>query len=415
MVSLRGTTLEEVILVKGYVFPSIVKVRPVEEEPPVKKVKFNMPEYVPDFTIPTPTPLKSVMPQGIRPPVIIDNITIEQYTSTLFSLSSSEFSLTPPPKIVDNKGKDIRLTLLKTEKEKSKKKLKKVMTPAEIQAQAQKLKLDEYEGKRVKTLEEYNHYITHKVDPIPITKISYKINNSTKEAIMRITRNDNSLNLTVYDKFVLKMLGFSEWIEWVTTQAGKLCIPPPPKLTIVRMSNSEKKIKRTFKIIKEVFVNKDIVIDGMHRNLVPPLGVEGVESLGAEFLGSALAVESAEASWFSPSSLVTPKDVGSPVAYWSSLCMPTSTGAKAGGWLSSRLFAFGILLLSFGGALNTTGLSATQIASMWSVKGGPLGVKESNLIIGIENDIFEIESNLFGRCKRNEARRPLWLILLLDL
>ncbi|GKE36543.1 hypothetical protein Tco_1459948 [Tanacetum coccineum] len=138
------------------------------------------------------------------------------------------------------------------------------MTPAETQAQAQKLKLAEY------------------------------------EAIIRITRNDNSLNLTVYDKFVLKMLGFSEWIEvhalaskvkrmsndillknlkakfqWVTTQAGKLGIPPPPKLTTVGMSTSGKKIKRTFEIIKEVFVNKDIVVDGMHRNLVPPLRVEG--------------------------------------------------------------------------------------------------------------------------------------------
>ncbi|GKG62540.1 hypothetical protein Tco_0634313, partial [Tanacetum coccineum] len=51
------------------------------------------------------------------------------------------------------------------------------------------------------------------MDPLPITKISYRINNSTKEASMRIIRNNQPLNLTVYDRFVLKMLGFSEWLE----------------------------------------------------------------------------------------------------------------------------------------------------------------------------------------------------------
>ncbi|GKC25249.1 hypothetical protein Tco_1027399 [Tanacetum coccineum] len=122
------------------------------------------------------------------------------------------------------------------------------MTPAEIQAQAQKLKLDKYEGKRVKTLEEYNHYITHKADPIPITKISYKINNSTKEAIMRITRNDNSLNLTVYDKFVLKMLGFSEWIE-VHALASKRVVKG---LTACKASASNLRRIQVKDIVKEV-------------------------------------------------------------------------------------------------------------------------------------------------------------------
>ncbi|GJS14322.1 hypothetical protein Tco_0408794 [Tanacetum coccineum] len=63
-----------------------------------------MPELVPNFTIPLPTPLNSIMPQGIRPLIIINNIPFKQYTTTLFSSSSSEFSPTPPTKIVD-KGK----------------------------------------------------------------------------------------------------------------------------------------------------------------------------------------------------------------------------------------------------------------------------------------------------------------------
>ncbi|GJW42857.1 hypothetical protein Tco_0071656 [Tanacetum coccineum] len=82
--------------------PPIKKVKSSKEEPLVKKLKF----YVPDFTIPSPQPLNSVMPQGIRPPIIINNIPFDQYTANLFSSSSFEFSLTPPP-IVADKGKGI--------------------------------------------------------------------------------------------------------------------------------------------------------------------------------------------------------------------------------------------------------------------------------------------------------------------
>ncbi|GKA64622.1 hypothetical protein Tco_0764329 [Tanacetum coccineum] len=121
---------------------------------------------------------------------------------------------------------------------------------------------------------------------------------------MRITRNNDPLNLIVYDKFVLKILGFSEWLkihalvskvktkandlllknlkakfQWLKTQAEKLGVPPLPHLTTVGLSAAEKKRKRTSEIIKEVFVSEDIVVDGMHRNLVPPSGVEGSRGL----------------------------------------------------------------------------------------------------------------------------------------
>ncbi|GJZ98018.1 hypothetical protein Tco_0670471 [Tanacetum coccineum] len=117
-------------------------------------------------------------------------------------------------------------------------------------------KLAEYEAKRKRMLERYNHYITFRADKLPITKISYKINNATKDATMRIERNKQPLSLTFYEKFVLKKLGFSEWIEihalaskvksksndlllknlkakfeWIKTQAEKLGIPPPSELT----------------------------------------------------------------------------------------------------------------------------------------------------------------------------------------
>ncbi|GKF57135.1 hypothetical protein Tco_0170672 [Tanacetum coccineum] len=39
------------------------------------------------------------------------------------------------------------------------------------------------------------------------------------------------------------------------------------------------KRKRIAKVIHEVFIKEDIVVDGMHRNLVPPAGVVGSPGL----------------------------------------------------------------------------------------------------------------------------------------
>nr|GEU45719.1 hypothetical protein [Tanacetum cinerariifolium] len=65
-----------------------------EEEPSVKKMKVE----IPNFTIPSPTPLISIMPQNIIPPIIINNIPFDKYVVNLFSSSSSKFSLIPPQK-----------------------------------------------------------------------------------------------------------------------------------------------------------------------------------------------------------------------------------------------------------------------------------------------------------------------------
>ncbi|GJR54565.1 hypothetical protein Tco_1405086 [Tanacetum coccineum] len=161
-----------------------------------------------------------------------------------------------------------RLSKLKAEKEKSEKRLKKVMTPDELRAQAEGLA--RYEAKRAKKLEEYNHCISFRADPSPITKISYQINNSTKEDSMRIIRNNQPLNLTVYDRFMLKMLGFSEWLELHDLAS---------RVKPFGLSASDKKRKRSSEILKEVFVKEDIVVDGMHRNLVPRSGVVASEGL----------------------------------------------------------------------------------------------------------------------------------------
>ncbi|GJR12516.1 hypothetical protein Tco_0795168 [Tanacetum coccineum] len=78
---------------------------------------------------------------------------------------------------------------------------------------AQEEELAAYEAKRAKMVEEYNHCITFRDDHLPITKFIYKVNNFTKEATMRITRKNKPLNLMVYEKFVLKKLGFSKWLK----------------------------------------------------------------------------------------------------------------------------------------------------------------------------------------------------------
>nr|GEU87597.1 NADPH--cytochrome P450 reductase [Tanacetum cinerariifolium] len=198
-----------------------------------------------------------------------------------------------------------RLDELKVEKEKSKKKLKKVVTAQELKAQAAELAA--YEAKRAKMMEEYSHCINFRVDPLPIAKFSYRVNNSTKEATMRIVRNNQPVNLMVYEKFMLKKLGFTEWLElhalasksqtkskdqllknlkskfqWVATQAEKLGISPPRELTAFDLHLEKKtgmKRKRRAEVIHEVFIKEDTVVDGMHMNLVPPAGVVGSSEL----------------------------------------------------------------------------------------------------------------------------------------
>ncbi|GKE76511.1 hypothetical protein Tco_1542631 [Tanacetum coccineum] len=165
-----------------------------------------------------------------------------------------------------------RLADLKAEKEKSKKLLKKILNPATIRAQTQKMA--EHEAKRQKLLDEYNHQISFRADQLPITKISYVVN-PNKEATMKITRGDNPLNLIVHPNFRLKT---QAKFQWVINQAKKLGLPPPPALATFEMTAEDKKRKRT-KILKEVFVTENVTVDGMHRNLVPPLGIEGRQGL----------------------------------------------------------------------------------------------------------------------------------------
>ncbi|GKB31999.1 hypothetical protein Tco_0871400 [Tanacetum coccineum] len=94
---------------------------------------------------------------------------------------------------------------------------------------------------------------------------------------MRITRGNDPLNLAVYEKFRLKTLGFSEWLEVHALASKTKSIPPLPELSTFRISVDDKKRKRTSEIVKEVFVKENTVVDRMYKNLVPPLGVKEEE------------------------------------------------------------------------------------------------------------------------------------------
>nr|GFC20728.1 hypothetical protein [Tanacetum cinerariifolium] len=142
------------------------------------------------------------------------------------------------------------------------------MTPDELKEHVEGMVT--YEAKRAKMLEEYNHCISFRADPLPITNIGYRISNSTNEACMRITRNHQPLNLTMYENFMLKMLGFSEWLELHDLTSK-----------VKNKSNDQilKNPTTKFQWVVTQVRNLDIVVDGMHRNLVPLSGVVASDGL----------------------------------------------------------------------------------------------------------------------------------------
>nr|GFA74681.1 hypothetical protein [Tanacetum cinerariifolium] len=66
--------------------------------------------------------------------------------------------------------------------------------------------------------------------------------------------------------------------QWVINHAKRLGIPPPPELANFGLTSEEKKKKRT-KFIKEVFVTKNIKVDEIDRNLIPPPGIMPIQGV----------------------------------------------------------------------------------------------------------------------------------------
>nr|GEV36260.1 hypothetical protein [Tanacetum cinerariifolium] len=254
----------------------------LDKQPLSKRFKIITP-------IPNPIPLNTFIPKHLLKPEEQQK-SLHDFTNQLFRTTSLKFSPTPPreptPLRDHTKGKEItivkeqvnelvtyqekggyipnmpklksfitlkgtlsqeelnnqikelkRISDLKAKKDKSKQELRKLFNQATLKAQAKKW--TKHKAKKANILEEYNHQISFRADPFPITKISYTVN-SNKEATLKIIRGDNPLNLIVHPNFRLKSLGFSEWLE-----AKKLGLPPPPALATFGMTPEEKKKKRT--------------------------------------------------------------------------------------------------------------------------------------------------------------------------
>ncbi|GJQ92852.1 hypothetical protein Tco_0003991 [Tanacetum coccineum] len=272
----------------------ISRKKETDDEPPTKKLKF----LIPPSSIPSPTPLKSIMPE---PPKVTEAIkmTLDQFTKHLSKTTSSIFSHTPPRELTplrdESKGKGIATEeplkdimpflkegclVLKISSLKSFVTLKGPLSQEKIMAQ----------------LKEMKRLISFRADPLPVIKINYVVN-PNKEETMKIIRGDNPLNIINHPNFRLKTLGFSEWLkvyamaskktgklndmllkslrakfQWVINQAKKLGFPPPPALATFGMTVEDKK-RKWAEFLKEVFVTEDIRVDGMYRNLIPPPGV----------------------------------------------------------------------------------------------------------------------------------------------
>ncbi|GKD13648.1 nucleotide-binding alpha-beta plait domain-containing protein [Tanacetum coccineum] len=185
-----------------------------DKQPLSKRFKILTP--IPD--IPNPTPLNTFVPEHLLKSKEQQK-SIQEFTDQLFKTTSLRFLPTPPKEptpprysskgkafaIIEEPGKKIRISDLKAEKEKSEQELRKLLNPATLKAQAHKW--TKHKAKKAKMMEEYNHQISYRADPLPITKISYVVN-SRKEATMKITRGNNPLNLIVHPNFRLKTLGF---------------------------------------------------------------------------------------------------------------------------------------------------------------------------------------------------------------
>ncbi|GKC55087.1 hypothetical protein Tco_1077832 [Tanacetum coccineum] len=214
-----------------------------DDEPLVKKLKF----LIPTPSIPSPTHLNSIMPEPTQKPDVT-KMTIDE-----------------------SKGKGIA-----TEEP-----LKDIMSFME-------------EGGSVPKIPSFKSFVIPKG----------QLTNEDVMAQVKEMKRLADLKAEKEKSEKLKTLGFSEWLEvhalaskskgksndllpqslkakfeWVLTQARKLGVLPLPELSTFGISVDDKKRKRSLEILQEVFVKENIVVDGMHWNIIPPLGVEGIKGL----------------------------------------------------------------------------------------------------------------------------------------
>ncbi|GKA14807.1 hypothetical protein Tco_0694453 [Tanacetum coccineum] len=129
------------------------KKKVTDDEPPFKKL---------NFSIPSPTPLKLIMPKEPTPPRDPTPLRDESKGKGIATEYLLKDIMSFMEEDVMAQLKEMKILAdLKAEKEKSEKSWKKILNPATIKAQTQKMA--EHEAKRKKMFDEYNHQITHRV------------------------------------------------------------------------------------------------------------------------------------------------------------------------------------------------------------------------------------------------------------
>ncbi|GJS43085.1 hypothetical protein Tco_0568128 [Tanacetum coccineum] len=184
-----------------------------------------------------------------------------QLTANLFSLISSKFSLTPPPKIA-HKGKGIS------------------QETSEDDQIKQLMPLLEQGGSALKITNLHQSIIAREC-PLTIEEAKAHMEEIKRLAYLKAKMEKSKKRLE--DKSNDQLLkNLKAKFQWVATLAGKLHIPPLPKLIAFEFPSAKKrtctKRKRMVEIIHEVFVKHNVMIHAIHMNLVQPAGIVG--SLG---------------------------------------------------------------------------------------------------------------------------------------
>ncbi|GJY25882.1 hypothetical protein Tco_0400608, partial [Tanacetum coccineum] len=110
---------------------------------------------------------------------------------------------------------------------------------------------------------------TYEEGPMTIEEVAFQLQETNRLADLKAVK-DKSEEALRSDQ-LLKTLKAK--FKWVATPADKLNIPPSHQLTDFELPLAERKRKRTTEILKEVFISKDVVVDGIHTNLTPPKGI----------------------------------------------------------------------------------------------------------------------------------------------
>nr|GEV56798.1 hypothetical protein [Tanacetum cinerariifolium] len=233
------------------------------DEPLAKKLKF----LIPSLSIPSPTPLKSIMPE---PPKATDaiKVTMDEFTKHLSKTTSSIFSPTPPreptPPRDSAKGKEVAIT---------EEQVNKLVSYQEEGCSNPKMPKIKSSTTSVGPLsqEEFNAQIKE-------MKMLADLKAEKEKSEQELRKKFNQATLKARHKNGLNMRQRRAKFLWVINQVKKLGLPPPPALKTLGMTTKDKKRKR-IEILKEVFVTKNIAVDGMHRNLIPPFGVIPIDGL----------------------------------------------------------------------------------------------------------------------------------------